>query len=165
MSILEEWKKAQAEAERLGKEAFNEAKAAVDAAIETLNQLVSGKKYKLTLDDDDQTAKPPKSTGGSTGNRKQMKPADIKAAKEIILDHLRTKPHENTQAAIFTAAGWPKTSWQTYGKHLEALVKDEFLAKSNKSDNFKTLKKGETAATVNAHNPYVYKWLRDMPED
>jgi hypothetical protein len=146
-------------------EKANLIKAAQDA-IKELNEVgeVLGFSYSLTLDDDDQTAKPPKSAGGSTGNRKQMKPEDIKAAKETILDHLRTTPDENTQAAIFTAAGWPKTSWQTYGKHLEALVKDEFVIKSNKTDNFKELKKGEIAAAVNAHNPYVYKWVKDLNE-
>lgn len=140
-------------------------KAAQDA-IKELNEVGKylGFSYSLTLDGDDQTANPPKSTGGSTGTRTQMKPEDIKAAKETILDHLRTKPSENTQAAIFTAADWPKTSWQTYGKHLEALVKAGFVIKSNKTDNFKVLEKGKSAAAVNAHNPYVYKWAKDLDD-
>lgn len=129
-------------------------KAAQDA-IKELNEVgqVLGFSYSLTLDDDDQTAKPPKSTGGSTGNRKQMSETDILEAQKAMLAYLKGKKGvKESYTEVFSSMGYPASRHQTLLKHLKALVTGGYVEEELKDKTKKAAPK----------NPTAYLWVKDL---
>lgn len=125
-------------------------KAAQDAVME-LNEVGAILGFSYSLHEDG--AAKPKATPTGKQAPKTSLAERVKEAKRIMLDHLKANPKENTRKEIFLASGFPETSNQTYTKHLDALVEDGCLERTTRH-----------GGTMNAHNPYVYSWVKDLDD-
>jgi hypothetical protein len=158
MSVLDQTKKLEAEIEALKKKkdalkdsAKAELLAEADKIITELNAL--GFSYRLS--EGSSSSSKERKTKDSDSRTKQLTDSDIRNLKVHFLNYLKSKK-DNPQTAteIFSGLNFPESRFQTYGKHLKALLTGGHIEETVK----------DKTKTKSPRNPAAYLWVKDLDD-